>query len=277
MCNLTGWSRFLARQLSSAPLRYVHGMRGPVEVGIDCGVHFHAEFEIVYHPTGRGVTMVEGRRLEFSEGSVVIYAPGEPHNQAMAENGEDLCVQLAPPKSGGGGSKGTALPEGAICLPRVENRALREDLHLLSRGFPGLNKTKQAIYDLRATAVLLELIQTACARRTHEEADPAEQHVLKAEQFIRERFAKIRSVEEIAAHLGVSHDHLRHVFKTRRGKPLVRHLNEVRVERAGTLLRHSGLPMKQIAALCGFKDEYYFSAVFKKLTGSAPGDCRREG
>lgn len=272
MCNLTGWSRFLARQLSGAPLRYVHGMRGPVVGGTSCGVHFHAEFEIVYHPTGRGFTTVDGRRLDFSEGSVVIYAPGEPHDQTMAETGEDFCVQIAPPKG-----KGAALPEQAISLPRVESRALREDLHLLSRGFPGLSKTKQAIYDLRATAVLLELIQTACARRSHEEADPAEQHVLKAEQFIREGFAKIRSVDEIAAHLGVSHDHLRHIFKVQRGKPLVRHLNEVRVERAGTLLRHSRLPMKQIAALCGFKDEYYFSAVFKKLTGSVPGDCRREG
>jgi AraC-like DNA-binding protein len=40
-------------------------------------------------------------------------------------------------------------------------------------------------------------------------------------------------------------------------------------------LRHSRLPLKQIATLCGFKDEYYFSAVFRQLTQSSPGDFRR--
>ena len=29
--------------------------------------------------------------------------------------------------------------------------------------------------------------------------------------------------------------------------------------------------MKQIATMCGFKDEYYFSAVFRKFTATAPG------
>ncbi len=269
MIPLDSWSRFLARQSECPSLEYVHGMRHPVQGGTSCGLHDHPEFEIVYHPRGRGVTVLrDGTVLPFKEGGVVVYAPLVGHNQEMEASGEDLCVQISAPAS-------EKLPVGALYLPHFESRSLREELHLLSLGLPRLTKTEQTLFNLRATALLLELIHLACSRRDHDEAPAAEQHVLRAEQFIRERFAEIRSLDEVAAHLGVTHDHLRHVFKTLRGISLIRHLNEVRIERAETLLHHSRLPLKQIATLCGFKDEYYFSAVFRQFTQSSPGDYRR--
>jgi AraC-like DNA-binding protein len=269
MTSLDSWSRFLALQSERPSLEYVHGMRHPVAGGSSCDLHDHPEFEIVYHPQGRGVTTLrDGTELPFKEGGVVVYAPRTGHNQEMTETGEDLCVKIAAPTL-------EKLPSGALYLPHFESRSMREELHLLSLGLPRLTKTEQMLFNLRATALLLELIHLACFRRDQAEASPAEQHVLRAEQFIRERFADIRSLDEVAAYLGVTHDHLRHVFKELRGKPLIRHLNVVRIERAETLLRHSRLPLKQIATLCGFKDEYYFSAVFRQFTQQSPGDFRR--
>ncbi len=101
-----------------------------------------------------------------------------------------------------------------------------------------------------------------------------EQYVRAAEQFIRENFATIRSLRVVADAAGVGYDHLRHLFKERRGRSLVRYLNEVRMERAKTLLVHSRLPLKQIATMCGFRDEYYFSAVFRRHVQMPPGRYR---
>lgn len=265
MSNLSLWSGFLARQAKAPPLVFVHGMRHPLISGVCCAVHAHSAFEIVYHPKGHGITRLNRQiNVPFREGSVVIYAPHEPHDQVMEEEGNDFCIQVATPGN-------VRLPKGSLYIPHVENRAVREDIHLLSHGYPRLSATEQAIFNFRATALLLDLIQSACTRRNQDDADPAEQHVLKAEQFIRENFPSIKSLGEVARHVGVSQDHLRHVFKTLRGKTLVRHLGEVRIERAMTLLRHSRLPLKQIAAMCGFKDEYYFSAVFRRFTQTPPG------
>ena len=47
-----------------------------------------------------------------------------------------------------------------------------------------------------------------------------------------------------------------------------------RIERAKTLLVHSQLSLKQIATLCGFRDEYYFSAVFRRFADLPPGRYR---
>jgi transcriptional regulator GlxA family with amidase domain len=101
-----------------------------------------------------------------------------------------------------------------------------------------------------------------------------ERHVRKAEHYINEQYGKIDSLRQVAEAIGIGYDHLRHSFKARRGKSLVRQLNEVRVERAKALLAHSRLPLKQISSMCGFRDEYYFSAVFRKLAHAAPGRYR---
>lgn len=271
MINLASWSRFLSRQAKASPLSYVHGMRHPVSSGPSCEPHFHAEFEIVYHPKGSGVTVLDQHHeLIFGEGSVVINAPNAIHDQVMEKEGEDFCVQIAVPEKG-------EVPKIGLYIPRVESRSVREDLCLLSLGYPKTGEIEQAILNLRATALLLELIRLACTQPHQAGANPAEQHVLKAEQYIRENFSTIESLTDVADHVGVSHVYLRHIFKQFRAKPIVRHLNEVRVERAEMLLRHSRLPIKQVATMCGYKDEYYFSAVFRQYTGNSPAKYRRTG
>ncbi|MGE9293374.1 MAG: helix-turn-helix transcriptional regulator, partial [Puniceicoccales bacterium] len=55
---------------------------------------------------------------------------------------------------------------------------------------------------------------------------------------------------------------------------LITFLTRVRLERAKSLLTHSRLTLKEVASLCGFRDEYYFSNVFRKHIGQPPGNYR---
>ncbi len=50
--------------------------------------------------------------------------------------------------------------------------------------------------------------------------------------------------------------------------------NELRIGRARSLLGYSRLSLKEIADHCGFRDVYYFSAVFTRFTRLAPGQYR---
>ena len=271
MFPLHPWAEFLHQQMKAPPMRFVHGMHNRLSRGISCGVHAHPSFEIIYHPIGHGFARVNRQQtIPFHPGALIIHAPNELHDQELQCDGEDCCVQIAAPEEG-------CVPTSGLYLPDVNSSTALEEIHQLSRGNPRSSEAEQAILNLRATALLLDLIQMACVHRAHDEADPAEQHILRAEQFIRESFATIGSLLEVARYVGVSPDHLRHVFKARRRKPLIRHLNEVRIERAKTLLRHSNLPLKQIASMCGFKDEYYFSAVFLRIVRVSPGTHRRGG
>ncbi|WP_232766541.1 helix-turn-helix transcriptional regulator [Geminisphaera colitermitum] len=136
--------------------------------------------------------------------------------------------------------------------------------------------TQAAVLNLRATAVLLQVLERAFVRRVSEEMDAGrgERHVRAAERYVQEHYARIGSIPEIAEAAGVGGDHLRHLFLRVRGRTLVSYLNEVRVARAQTLLVHSPLSLKEIATLCGWRDEYYFSAVFRRARGVSPGRYR---
>ncbi|MDR1191467.1 MAG: helix-turn-helix transcriptional regulator [Verrucomicrobiales bacterium] len=257
---------------AECPLQFLAGMRVPLRVGVCCEVHAHAGIELVYHATGSGRTRLPRRKLEvpFQEQSVIIYRANEPHDQVMNKAGEDWCVQIAAPAGR------ELFAASHLYVPPLTMPALIEDLRLLSHGYPRLSGAERVIFNLRATTLLLTLLNLHARASRREAAPPPEQYVLNAEQFIREHWSGLQSVPQIAARVGISDHYLRHLFKARRGKTLVRYLNETRVERAKSLLAHSRLPLKQIATLSGFKDEYYFSAVFRALAKLSPGQYRRK-
>jgi two-component system response regulator YesN len=51
-------------------------------------------------------------------------------------------------------------------------------------------------------------------------------------------------------------------------------VSEVRVRKAATLLRGTRQSIEEIAEQTGFPNRYYFSRVFKKMTGHSPADFR---
>ena len=269
MAQLSAWTNLASRFDSAPPLKFVHGMRHTVARGLCCEVHSHQAVEIVFHPTGRGVSRVEGEPIRpFRAGDVVVYAPGQPHDQVMETAGDDFCVQVALPKRNG------AVPRASFHVAAVDDPSLLDDLRALSQDRVSVSRTEQLILNLRATSALCTLIHLASTRQPLDAVRGPERHVGAAEHFIRTHFAGIRSLREVAASAGIGYDHLRHLFKACRGRSLVQYLNEVRLERAKTLLIHSRLPLKQIATMCGFHDEYYFSAVFRRQVRMPPGRYR---
>ncbi len=51
----------------------------------------------------------------------------------------------------------------------------------------------------------------------------------------------------------------------------------MRIDKAKLLLLSTDLKLQNIAQMCGFKNEYYFSRVFKEREDMAPGAFRRWG
>ena len=262
----------LAQRHARKPLTYIHGWRTMTTAGVCCIVHSHREIEVVYHAEGHGVTRTEHvPSLPFREGSIVIYPPNEKHDQVMDKPGEDLCFLIDIPAGK------NSLPREPLYVPRVANNPVIEDIRTLSSGPHRSRGLEQSAFDFRATSALLSLIHMASLASDHEQAGTMEKHVLRAEQYVREHAPSIRSVAEIAEAVGIGPDHLRHGFKALRGKSLVQFLTEVRVDLAKRFLLHSDLPLKQVAARCGFKDEYYFSAVFRRIAHTPPGGYRNNG
>jgi AraC-like DNA-binding protein len=276
MRGIDSWNSFFEKLNEGTVLRYAAGLRHPVAAGYYYPFHEHAEIEIVFHPTGSGFTKIssgggEGKasdRLVFAGGDAVIYAPRAKHDQTVETAGEDCCVQIAVPAGHG--------LSGALSLGPVDDLDLRKEIEFLAVGAHHPSPARRVVLNLRATVLMIRLLELFFARRVADGADTGrgERYVRAAELYVHENYAQIASIPEIARAAGTGGDHLRHLFLRLRRRTLVGYLNEVRVARAQTLLVHTPLSLKEIAAHCGWSDEYYFSSVFRKACGLAPGRYR---
>ena len=76
---------------------------------------------------------------------------------------------------------------------------------------------------------------------------------------------------------GFHPDYVRRCFKAETGKTPLAYLTWLRINKAKQLLvQHIGISIENIAAQCGFLDSFYFSTCFKKHTGMAPMQYRKE-
>jgi AraC-like DNA-binding protein len=81
-------------------------------------------------------------------------------------------------------------------------------------------------------------------------------------------------IERIARDLGYSRQTLYRRLKEE-GTTYERLLDGLRRRLALRLIRHQGLPVKEVAYRLGFSDPAAFSRAFKRWTGSSPGEMRR--
>ena len=96
-----------------------------------------------------------------------------------------------------------------------------------------------------------------------------------AKSFISHNFRKKITLSDICAHLACSKSTLVNNFRKNYGTTVTEYLTEVRLEEAKKLLNGNEHTLSEIAALCGFSDQSYFSKVFSAKMGCTPGDYRR--
>ena len=82
-------------------------------------------------------------------------------------------------------------------------------------------------------------------------------------------------VDDLANHQGISRKHFSFLFRERTGLPPAHFATQVRVHEAARMLIETCLPLKTIAADCGFTNANHFSKVFRRLQHLSPASYRR--
>ena len=84
------------------------------------------------------------------------------------------------------------------------------------------------------------------------------------------------SLQSVAEEFGFNYTYLSYLFKKNMGRSPSEYLTACRIERAKELLRREReYSVKEVAALAGYDDPYYFSRIFKNNTGLSPSEYRR--
>ncbi|MDR1446254.1 MAG: helix-turn-helix domain-containing protein [Treponema sp.] len=96
----------------------------------------------------------------------------------------------------------------------------------------------------------------------------------KAERFLWDNCDRKLSLDEVAGISGLSAPYFSTVFKEEMGECLCNYINRLRSEKAAALLLESSMSISKICNVCGFKDQSWFSKIFKEYMGMSPGRYR---
>ena len=95
-------------------------------------------------------------------------------------------------------------------------------------------------------------------------------------KYINDNFHTPLTIQEVADAVGITKDHLCHIFPKHMGMTFVSYLNVVRVKAACEMMRSQKDSILEIATKCGFSSSHYFCKVFKREKGLSPSEYRRQ-
>lgn len=122
---------------------------------------------------------------------------------------------------------------------------------------------------------VLEIINKALNLRDMCANDRYSDIVEEVKKYIEENYANDElGLNEMAAHINFSPNHLSMVFSQETGGTIIKYLTDYRLNKAKEMLRCTNKRSSEISLEVGYKDPHYFSFLFKKSTGVTPTQYR---
>ena len=94
--------------------------------------------------------------------------------------------------------------------------------------------------------------------------------------YIHRNFSSKIGLAMVAKHCHCSSRTLSKLFSERTGLSVGRYIENLRMERAQSLLTETKLTVTEIAFLCGYTDPNYFSSRYTKRLGKSPTQMKKE-
>ena len=87
------------------------------------------------------------------------------------------------------------------------------------------------------------------------------------EHYIKANIYKELSISNVAMTLKISHTYLRNIIRANKNMTFTDYVLNEKIEEAKRLIITTSMSVKEISTLLNFKDQAYFSRIFKKQTG----------
>ena len=103
------------------------------------------------------------------------------------------------------------------------------------------------------------------------------QVIQKIKDYVKEHVGEDLSLTTVARQTNLSTNYLSNLFRTETSQKYSDYVTNVRIEKAKQLLQDSELMVYEVAEICGYNSTKHFISVFKKHTGMAPLQYRKQG
>lgn len=101
------------------------------------------------------------------------------------------------------------------------------------------------------------------------------QSIELAKDYMEEHYFEPLTLNMVADKVGITPAYLSSLFSQHMGITLIDYLNEVRIDHACIYLKQNYFKTYEIAYKVGYRDEKYFSKVFRKVKGMSPSEYKK--
>lgn len=227
-------------------------------------LHKHSTWEIVYYFSGTGVLNLCDEHLQFQEGDIICHPPEAPHSEYSEKGFRDIYVRVEDFVSPSPG------------IPRFKDNSNHDFYNILSQLYREFHLKQNnwiRIVDQLFSVLYQYMIGWNEVHRKNELVE-------KFEGILVSNISNFNfKLDDSLKCIPLSPDHFRRLFKKETGQTPIEYLIEKRIVYAKQLLESSyssNMKIKEISVLSGFNDPYYFSRLFKKITGKSPTDWGTE-
>lgn len=248
----------------------------------------HDHLEMAYILSGEGRYRFEDGICSVKEGDLLIINPGVKHQALACPEVEistteffvgavDIQIDGFPPNS-------LPVPDNGHILHT--SGELRQRLFRICSSMEAENAVcRQGRYFMMKAylmQILLLVIREQCepVERTKGCAFESVNKKYVVEQIVNyfeDHYNEKISLDQIAENMYLSPFYISRIFKSETGDTPIRHLINIRLEKARELLESgSEGSIQEIAASVGYDDAYHFSKLFKKHYGITPSQARRD-
>jgi AraC-like DNA-binding protein/mannose-6-phosphate isomerase-like protein (cupin superfamily) len=232
--------------------------------------HFHYnEYQIDYFVSGSGTIFIENRWMEYSHGSICFIPPKVSHeiifNQSSKVDNYSVKFKFSDDPS-------APIPKDAFVVKVAEEK--QPVVLALLKKIVG-----EFVMDLPVSPNrLINLISLINEIRNAPVPDnPHDAKLLhRVKQIVNANFSRDLRIADIAYQVGLSPEYLSRQFSKQMGQTLAAYINAQRLKSSFNMIQNTNMPLKQIAAECGFRNVNYFTTMFKKFFSVTPNYMRKQ-
>ena len=249
--------------------------------------HCHDISELAFVLSGTGKYHIEGQIYEVNEGDLLIFRPGVHHQALYVPEAEvpatEFFVGFCDVQLPGREPNDVPLPGGGYILHT--SGELRQKIFRICSSmeaesavcWQGRYHMLKAYLMQLLLLILKEQAPLPKSRKGYSFESLNRKYVVEQiVGYFEDHYSEKISLDTIAENMYLSPFYISKIFKSETGDTPIRHLINIRLERARELLVQEEMSIQEVAAAVGYEDAYHFSKLFKKYYGKSPSQLRKE-
>lgn len=226
----------------------------------------HSMYYMYLVTKGTAILKVKGKEYTLEPGTVFFTFPWQKHEIIDVDDVVYMYISF----------NGTGVSSRFASIGIDEQHFIYPNFgHVLNYWTNSIRRFSKANANILTESVLmytLSFINNHTDLETHSDDDRFKKIIEYIETNYTDRDISLKNLADIFFY---SEKYLSALFIKRTEVKFTDYLNKLRIDYAVSLLEKNKIPLSKVSEKCGFTDPFYFSKVFKKITGKTPTEYKK--